>query len=61
MVFIRIPIGTQVGLRLGDIVLDGDPEGDLGHLWITITLIHENGFWYFFGDIVLDGDPAPIP
>ena len=51
-VYIRIPLGTEVSLSLGDIVIDGDPappspkdtEIGLGP-----------------GDFVLDGDPAAPP
>ena len=76
-VCIRIPLGTEVGLRLGDIVLDGDPVPPplTGHSpqfsanvccgqmagWIKI----QDGTLYEVdlgpGHIVLDGDPAPHP
>ena len=73
--WIRIPLGTEVGLGPGDIVLDGDPvppkRGTAGpqfsaHVycgqtagWIKMPLGKEVGLGP--GDIVLDGDPASPP
>ena len=71
-VCIRKPLGTQVGLSLGDIVLDGDaaPTPLMGHspqfsahvycgqtaVCIRISLGREVGL--SLGDIMLDGNPA---
>jgi len=73
--WIRIPLDTEVGLRPGHIVLDGDPTPHgMGHSsphfsahvycgqttgWIRIPLDTEVGLGP--GDIVLDGHPAPPP
>jgi len=70
-----MPLGMEVGLGPGHIVLDGDPapppskgQGpqflagiSSGQMagWIKIPLSREVGF--SLGDIVLDGDPAPPP
>jgi len=70
---IRIPLGTEVGLSLGDIVLDGDkaPPPLKGHSlqfsanvrcgqtagWTKIPLSMEVGLCP--GDFAFDGDPAP--
>ena len=72
-VCIRIPLGTEVGLRLGDIVLDGDPVPPplTGHSpqfsanvccgqmagWTKMPLGMEVGLGP--GDFVFDGDPVP--
>jgi len=61
--FIRIPLGTEVDLILGDTVLDGDPVSSplKGHSpgWTKMPLGVEVGLCP--GDVVLDGDPAPLP
>ena len=72
--WIKIPLGMEVGLGPGHIVLDGDPaplpqkgahpqfSADVycGQTagWIKMPLGMEVGF--SSGHIVLDGDPAPI-
>ena len=72
-VCIRIPLGTEVGLGLRDIVLDGDPapppsKGTAPHFsaciccgqmagWIKMPLGMEVGLGP--GNFVLDGDRAP--
>jgi len=50
--WIKMPLGTEVGLRvrLRDIVLDGDPAPGLG---MQVGLGH--------GHTVLDRDPTPLP
>ena len=66
-VCIRIPRGTEVGLGLGDIVLDGAlaPAPIFGPclLWPN-GWMDEDATWYMGvclspGDFALDGDPAP--
>jgi len=73
--WIKMKIGTQVGLGPGHIVLDRDPAcpSPKGHSpkfsahifcdkmagWIKVPLIKEVGFGP--GDFVLHGDPAPPP
>jgi len=67
-----MPLGTEVGLGPGEIVLDGDPAAPktgtvrqfLAHVrcdqmgkWIKMSLCTEEGLTR--GDFVLDGDPAP--
>jgi len=68
-----MPLGTEIGLGPGDIVLDGDPAPHpkkgahpqfLAHLYcdqtagcIRIPLGTEVGL--STGDIVLDGNPVP--
>ena len=59
----RIPLGTEVGLILGDIVLDGDlaPRPLKGHSshnsWpMSVVVKRPDGPRCHF---VLDGDPAP--
>ena len=70
-----MPLGTEVNLGPGDIVLDGDPDPAKGghstphqfwHMycsqtaaWIKMPLDTEVGLG--LDDIVLDGDPAPPP
>jgi len=70
---IRIPLGTEVGLSLGDIVLDEDPAPPplKGHSlqfsanvrcgqtagWTKIPLSMEVALGP--GDFAFDGDPAP--
>jgi len=72
-VCITIPLGMEVGISLGDIVLDGDPAPPplMGHSpqfsayvrcgqtagWTKMLLGREVGLGP--GDFVLDGDPAP--
>ena len=58
--WIKIPLGTEIGLGPGDIVLDGDrdPHPKRGHK-INMSLGTEVGIGP--GDIVLDGDLAPPP
>ena len=71
--WINIPLGTEVGLRLGDIVLDGDPAPPplKGHSpqfsvnvrygqmagWAKMPLGTELDLGA--DDFVFDGDPAP--
>jgi len=70
--WIKMPLGTKVGLGQGDIVLDGDPTPPKrGHSvqfsahvrcgqtagWIKMPLGMEVGFGP--ADFVLDADPAP--
>jgi len=71
---IKMKLGTQVGLRSGHVVLDGDPAPlpkrgrrpqfsahvYCGQMagWIEMPLGREIGFSP--SDIVLDGDPAPL-
>ena len=72
--WIRMKLGTQVGLGPGHIVLYGDPTPSpkgaqppiFAHIccgqmagWIKTPLGREVGFGP--SDIVLDGDPAPPP
>ena len=73
--WIKIPLGAEVGLGPGDIVLDGDPApSNKGHStphfsthvdcgqtagWIKMPLGTEVDL--STGHIVLDGDPALIP
>ena len=66
-----MPLGSEVGLGLGDIVLDGELPNLKGHSpqlsahvycgqtagWIKMPLGTEVGLGP--GHIVLDGDPAP--
>jgi len=70
-----MPLGTEVGLGAGDIVLYGDPAPQkVGHMtlnfldhdycgqtvgWIKMKLGMEVGL--VPGHIVLDGDPATLP
>ena len=69
-----MPLGTELGLVPGDIVLDGDPAPPKrdstpqfsSHVhcgqtagWIKMPLAMEVDLGP--GDIVLDGDPAPPP
>jgi len=68
-----MPLGTDVGLGPGDIVLDGDPSPQKGHSpqfstyvrcgqtagWITLPLGMEVGL--VPGDSVLDEDQASPP
>ena len=74
-VCIRMPLGTEVGLSLGDIVFHGDPAHPLlkrnspqfssdvryGQAtgWTKMPLGMEAGLSP--GDFVFDGDPAPSP
>ena len=74
-VCVRIPLGTKVGLSLGDIVLDGDPDAPplKGHgpqifgqcpLWPNSWMDYDPlgmGVGLGPGHIVLDGDPASLP
>ena len=70
--WIKMPLGTKVGVNPDDTVLDGDPAPPNGHSpsqflahvccgqtagWIKMPLGTEVGLGP--GDIVLDGDPAP--
>jgi len=72
--WIKMPLGMQVGLSQGHIVLDGDPAPlpqraqppILAHIccgqmagWIKMPLGMEVGLSQ--GHIVPDGDPAPLP
>jgi len=72
--WIKMPLGVEVGLRPGHVVLDGDPaHPKRGHSpqfsahvycrqtagWIKMALGMEVGLRP--GHIVLDGDPAPLP
>jgi len=69
-----MPRGTEVGLGLGDIVLDGDPAPQMGHSsphfsthvycsqtaeWIKMELGMQIGVGQ--GHIVLHGDQLPLP
>jgi len=67
-----MPLGTEVGLGPGDIVLDADPapprlKGTAPNLWPTscgqtavcIKIPRGTEVGLSLGDIVLDGDPAP--
>ena len=69
--WIKISLGTEVGLGPGHIVLDGDPPRPNGHSpnfrsmccgqragWIKMPLGTEVCLGP--GDTVLDGDPAPL-
>jgi len=72
-----MPLGTEVGLSPGDIVLYGDPAHPLkkGHSSLPQFLVHDycgqTAGWIKMplgtevglgpGDIVLYGDPAPPP
>ena len=75
-VCIRIPLGTEVGLSLGDIVLDGNSAPPrkgaqqrpplLAHVYCGqtagwIKIPLSREVGFSLGDIVLDGDPAPPP
>ena len=73
--WIKMPLGTKVGLGPGDVVLDGDPAPPppkvhspqfLAHSccsqmagWINMPLGREVGLDQ--SNIVLDGNPAPPP
>jgi len=69
--WIRMPLSTEVGLRPGDTVLDGDPAPPKkGHFSSHVYCGQMDGWiknqddtWYRGrprpGDIVLDRDPAP--
>jgi len=73
--WIKMKLGTQVGLSPGHIMVDGDPAPPppkghspqfLAHIccgqmagWIRMPLGMEVGLGPI--DFVLDGDPAPIP
>jgi len=75
VLWIKTKLGTEVGLGLREIVLNGYPAPlpqrgtapqTLGHVyrgqtagWIKMQLGTEIGLDP--GDIVLDGDPAPLP
>ena len=75
--WIKMPLGTEVGLSPGDIVLYGDPAHPLkkGHSSLPQFLVHDycgqTAGWIKMplgtevglgpGDIVLYGDPAPPP
>ena len=65
-----MPLGTEVGLGPGDIVIDGTqlaPQRGTAPQCVLVpkgcTRMHEDITWYrvslSLGDIVLDGDPAP--
>ena len=66
---IKMPLGTEVGLGPGDIVLHGDtalpksaqlpPIFGPTARWIKMPLGMEVGL--IPGDFMLDGDPAPSP
>jgi len=72
-----MPLGTEVGLGLHDIVLDGNPAPlpKKGHspqfsahvycgqttVWIKMPLGMEVGLRVGLRDNVLDGNPAPLP
>jgi len=72
--WIKMPLGTEVGLSPGDFVLDGDPappqKGAESRIfgpcllrptaaWVKMPLGTEVGLGLH--DIVIDGDPAPLP
>jgi len=66
-----MPLGTEVGLGPGDIVLDGDPapRRDTAPQFSAHVRCSQTAGWIKMphgmevglgpGDIVLDGDPAP--
>ena len=72
--WIKMPLGREVEVGPGDVVLDGDPAPPKGHSplpqfsadvccgqtagWIKMPLCMVVGLGP--GDIVLDGDPAPV-
>ena len=70
----KMPLGTQVGLSLGDIVLDGDPAaplqtGTASPQFSANVRCGQTAGWTKMplgmevglspGDFVFDGDPAP--
>jgi len=74
--WIKMPLGREVGLDPGDIVLDGDPATpppQRGHSsqFSAHVCCRQTAGWIKMplgredgldpGDIVLDGDPAPLP
>jgi len=71
--WIKMPLGTEVGLGPGDIVLDGDPPPPKGthpqssaHVYcgqtaVCIRIPLGTEVSLSLGDIVFDGDPAPLP
>jgi len=73
--WIKMPLGTELGLSPNDIVLHGDPAPPQRKvhspsvfgpclLWPNGSM-YQDSTWYrarpHLGDIVLDGDPAPPP
>jgi len=70
-----MPLGMEVGLSPGYIVLDGDPAPSLkrghshqfsahvfcGQMAVCIRIPLGTGVGLSLGGIVLDGDPAPLP
>jgi len=66
-----MPLGTEVGLGLVDIVLDGDPDPPKKgtapqfsarvYCGQTAVCIRHGGRLQPIGHIALDGDPAPLP
>ena len=75
--WIKMPLGTEVGLGPGDIVLDGDPTSltqkggtaptqfsahvYCGQTALCIRIPFGAEAGLSLGYIVLDGDPAPLP
>ena len=75
--WIKMPLGTEVGLVPDDIVLDGDPApppqkgGRTPHQFLAYVYCGQTAVWIKValgmevglgpGDIVLDGYPASLP
>ena len=73
--WIKVPLGTEVGLGLGDTVLDGNPIATpkrgtapnfrpmsiVAKRHVCIRIPHGTEVGVSLGDIVLDGDPSPPP
>jgi len=63
-----MPLGTEVGIGPGHIVLDGDPASPFFCPWLLwpktagwIKMALGTEICLGPGHIVLDGDPAPLP
>ena len=66
-----MPLVTEVGLGLGDIVLDGEPappkrgtHPNFEPMSIVAKRLYASGYhlvWLSLSDIVLDGYLAPLP
>jgi len=70
--WIKVPLGTQIGLGPGNFVLDGDPtppqkkEAEPPQFSARVYCGQTPGWIKMppgmeVGHIVLDGDPAPLP
>ena len=71
--WIKVPLGTKVGLGPGDTVLDGIQLPQNGHspqfsayvyygqMAVRIRILLGMEIGLSLGDIVLDGDPPPLP